>query len=199
MDEVKRYLNIDAADTTEDTKIDEFIVEARRLAERITGRKFITQTLIGYADAFHGHQDEEFWAGRRIGKMSDISGTSQAFLQLDHAPAQSISSIVIIDGDNNETTYSSDNYYLDNYDNSMFPRVYLKDSASPPVDLRYRNGVKVTWVAGYGASGSSVPSDIKSAIKKMTGHIFYNRGDCDDCAEKSGALSHLEEFIIKTL
>jgi uncharacterized phiE125 gp8 family phage protein len=55
LQEVKDSLRITSS--SEDSLITQYIVDARVYAENYTGRKFITQTLVGYADGFRGLRD----------------------------------------------------------------------------------------------------------------------------------------------
>jgi hypothetical protein len=194
--ELKEALRITSS--SEDTLLTQLIVDARTYAEDYTGRKFITQTLVSYADNLFG-QDVAWFSGYRVGsELSLYSGNRRA--QFDWTPAQSITSIVTIDIDNAETAYASSNYYLDNFDNNLYPYVNINDSSSIiGTSLRSRDAIKVTWVAGYGDNATDVPASIRRGIIMSASHLYTNRGDCDGaCIEQSGANQFLDKYRLLT-
>jgi uncharacterized phiE125 gp8 family phage protein len=48
--------------------------------------------------------------------------------------------------------------------NQQWPQTYTRDDA-----------VKITWVAGYGASAASVPAALRTALMLLIGHWYDNR------------------------
>jgi uncharacterized phiE125 gp8 family phage protein len=120
-------------------------------------------------------------------------------IDLDYTPAQSITEINTIDIDNSETVYASSNYYLENFDDDLHPRVRINDSSSIiNVNLRSNNAVKVEYVAGYGDNASDVPAAIRRGIIMIASHLYTNRGDCDgNCVEKSGANTYLDQYKLE--
>jgi len=175
LDELKASLRVTHA--AEDALLTQFIQDAREFAEIETGRKFITQTIVTYYTNFNYGGDELWWNGERTGAFVTIHGNFDA--EIEFGPAQSITSIDTVALDNSEAVYLSSNYYLDNYDDDLKPRVVLNDGATTPTDLRATNNIKVTWVAGYGATAADVPSGIRRAILILAGALYKNRGDCE--------------------
>ena len=55
--------------------------------------------------------------------------------------------------------------------------VLKKGEAWPSVTLAAANGVRVRYVAGYGAAGSNVPQAIRQAILLVIGSLYENRED----------------------
>lgn len=196
LQEVKDSLRITSS--SEDSLITQYIVDARVYAENYTGRKFITQTLVGYADGFRGYQDNWF-NGYRVGSEIELFRNGDRRIDLDYTPAQSITEINTIDIDNSETVYASSNYYLENFDDDLHPRVRINDSSSIiNVNLRSNNAVKVEYVAGYGDNASDVPAAIRRGIIMIASHLYTNRGDCDgNCVEKSGANTYLDQYKLE--
>lgn len=190
--ELKSALRITA--TNEDTLLTQLIVDARTYAEDYTGRKFITQTLVSYADNLFGRTIEWFSGYRTGSELSLYAGDKRA--QFDWVPAQSITSIVTIDIDNAETAYASSNYYLDNFDSNLYPYVNINDSSSIiGTSLRSRDAIKITWVAGYGDAATDVPASIRRGILMMASHLYTNRGDCDgSCVSNSGANQFIDKY-----
>lgn len=196
--QVKEHLRITASN--EDDLITEYIIAARQLAEDVTGRKFITQTLTGYLDNLGtGLVQGNWWSGTRTGTYFSHIMNNKAFMELDWTPCSSITSIYTIDDDATETLYASTNYYLENYDNDMHARVHLIENASYPTSMRSENAVKITYVAGYGATAASVPSKLRHAIKMMAAELYNKRGDCDDCAMSAGQMPILSQYKIQKI
>ena len=196
--EVKSHLNISGSD--DDTLITEYIKAARQLAEDYTGLKFITQTLEGYSDNWDGGATQgQWWSGRVEGAYFSHVLNGQGHVTLDHGPCQSITTFETIDQSNAASTFNSSNYYLENFDNRMFPRIHLNDGATLPTALRQHNGIKITYVAGFGDTAADVPSSIKHALKYMTAELYEKRGGCDDCVKESGMSPILKPYRIKTV
>lgn len=164
------------------------------MIERYTGRKLITQTLTGYAMPFNAN-DELWWEGYRTGHVNILNGPL-SHIQFDWGPVASVTSVESIDTDNVETAYAASNYYLDNYDDDIMPRIVFNSDAASPAGLRARDAWKVVFVAGYGANSTDVPADIRRALILLAGKLWGNRGVCDDgkCMTECGAAALLERF-----
>jgi uncharacterized phiE125 gp8 family phage protein len=147
--EAKLHLRVDISD--DDDLITSYIITARRRAEKISGRAFVTQTWDYVLDAFPAGDT----------------------LKIPFPPLQSITSIKYYDEDGTEYTVSSGDYYVDTYGEPG--RVVLKSSATwPSISLREANGVIVRFVAGYG-DADDVPEEFKQAIYLLVGHFYENR------------------------
>jgi len=191
--ELKDALRITA--TNEDTLLTQLIIDARVYCEDYTGRKFITQTIVSYGDNF-GSVDEEWFTGHRIASLQSIYSGKRCMI-MDWTPAQSITTVETIDSDNTESTYSATNYYLDNFDDNMNPKLILNDTADIPTSLRRSNNIKITWIAGYGDNATDVPASIRRGIIMAASHLYTNRGDCDgSCVTKSGANTFIDKYKI---
>jgi len=193
LQELKDSLRI--TNSAEDTLLTQFIEDARIYCENYTGQKFITQTITAYYDNMIGELGE-WWTGTRMGSVNDIYGEQHQVLE--YGPAQSITTVHTIDQSNSETLYTSTNYYLDDFDHGMRPKMILNVGSSITTNLRPKNNVKIVYVAGYGDAGSDVPSAIRRSILVMAGQIYANRGDCNgECAEECGAHRMLEQYRYK--
>ena len=197
--ELKAHLRIDHS--SEDSLLDEYITAARQIAEDYTARKFITQTITGYSDNFFSDSTakDNWWSGVRVGSYRTHIMNGTGCLSLDWGPVSSITSIHTITDDGTETIYASSNYYLDNFDQDMIQKIRLKDNSNYPTSIRDHNGLKVVYVAGYGATGATVPAKLRHAIKMMATKIYENRGDCAGCEEKSGQVAILDTYKISRL
>lgn len=149
-EELKLHLRADHA--AEDDYITALGIAARRYCERVTRRKFVTQT----------------WD-----VMFDRFPCDGAFVLPDFSPAQSVDSITYTDADGNSgQTVSPSDYVADVY--SEPPRIRLAYGASWPATRDTPNAVTVRVVVGYG-DPEDVPETIKSAIRLLVGHWYENR------------------------
>ena len=153
--EAKLHLKIDS-DTTDDNLITMLIQAAREQVESYTGRALITQTWDLIVDEFPKSEDDYCF-------------------YLYHCPVASITSIKYYDTSGVEQTLSSSVYGLDT---SVEPnRVYLKYGQSWPSVYDQPAVITVRFSAGYGASGSTVPAAIRSAMQLILGHLYEHRED----------------------
>lgn len=193
LDELKSSLRITR--NAEDALLTQYIVDARLLVERLTGRKLITQTITAYYDGACGGKGLPWWSGTMTGSESFLSGGQS--LTLEFAPVQSVTSLEAVEADNSENTISATTYYLDNYDDDMQAHIRAENGITP--GSRNENNLKAVYVAGYGSAGSNVPSAIRRAIITLAGALYSNRGDCDGttCADQCGATKMIGPYVIK--
>jgi len=191
LDEVKASLRI--TNTAEDALLTQYIEDATLYAEDFMGRKLINQTITSYYSTWNELQTLH-WNGVKVGSINHLSGGGSVDLQ--YAPAISITTVHLIDTDNSETLYASSNYYLDNFDNDVKPSIVLNEGASITGNLRAKNSIKVVWQAGYGTLATDVPSVIRRGILTLIGGLYSNRGDCSigDCAEGCGVNKMLKQY-----
>ena len=129
------------------------IISARELAERFTGRAFITTTLCLHLDAFPASSQLDWWDGVRDGVLPE----RQASITLARPPVQAVTSITYTDSVGVTQTVDSGHYYL------AGDRVILTPGNAWPSGAR-TGTVQITYTAGYGADPSFVPGAIRSAI-----------------------------------
>jgi len=147
--EAKAQCRIDSDD--EDALLTGYIRAARRVAERISRRALITQTLELVLDGFPAHRE----------------------IELPRPPLQSVVSVTYTDRDENEHALDSGSYLVDA--DSEPGRIVLKSGYSWPSDtLQSANGVRVRFVAGYGGA-EDVPEEYKLGVKLLVGHYYENR------------------------
>lgn len=152
--EARAQCRIDGTD--EDALLTIYIAAARGKAEQYTGRRLITQTWAQTLDAFP-------------------SG-SQAIL-LEVSPAASISSLQYIDTAGATQTLSSGAYVLDT-GRAVARLTPTPDTEWPTADDR-PNAVTITIVAGYGAAGTNVPSDLRAWMLLTIGFLYAQREAID--------------------
>lgn len=150
LSELKAHLRIDGTD--EDALLNAIIKTAREHVEAITRRALIQQTWQLILDGW--------W----------LSG---AILELPMPPLIGVDSIVYKDSAGTEYTLESSKYL---YDATDIGRLMLADGESFPTSELYPMGaVKITFKAGYGTSGDSLPEPIRHAIRLLCGHYYENR------------------------
>lgn len=148
--EAKLHLRVDIDD--DDTLISALIVAARQWVETVTSRALISQTWDMWLDAFP--------ASDRIA--------------VPMAPLQSITGIYYTPYGGVETTLSSSYFSVDI--RSIPGRVVLNSGYTWPGDtLIAVNGMRMRFVCGYGAAGSSVPQAIRQAMLLLIGCYYENR------------------------
>jgi len=154
-------MNSHITHSVEDTLMEKWITAGRELAEIYLRRSLINQTWELSYDHF-----------------------PRMPIALPRSPVSSITSITYYDYEDTATVISSDNYQLDV---SASPaRVGLTYGYTwPSVTLRSIDSVKIRYVAGYGAAGTSVPSVINDAIILYCTHRSENRsGEAEEAPKQ---------------
>lgn len=150
LDEAKVHLRINLSITDQDDYIDGLIAVATEAAESFTQRRLLTQTWIGYLDA---------WPGG-------------SFFELPFGCLQSVTSVIYKDRDGVPTIWDSSKYIVDL--TSSPGRVVLAYGESWPSETLYpSNPISIEFVCGY-ANATAVPSRIKHAIKVFITDLFNN-------------------------
>jgi len=169
--ELKNRLRIESSVTDDDALLLSLIKAAERTLESLYGLRFITQTLSLYRDdiPFRTVNDPVISQPYAL-PYQETSPLSEARISLNQFsllvyPVQSIESFEVIDEQNSTSTYLSDNYYLDEGSNPS--RLLKKPTSVWPTELfRPGSALKINFTAGFGASASDVPEEIKMAVLK---------------------------------
>lgn len=165
--EAKNWLKISSTVTADDDLVDALIKDAREYVERVTGRALITQTITEYWDGF-----------------PEASAKHPRVIFPHVAPVQSVTSLAYIATGSTPSTYtvwdntSNAKYWLDSVSGmtGIGPaRIIRNSDVEWPEVAEFMNCVRVVYVAGYGASGASVPGPLKEAIKRLVGLWYYGR------------------------
>lgn len=136
-----------------DTELGLILTTARKQVEADTYRRLITQTVVGYLDAFP--------CGPEI--------------ELRLAPISSVTSIAYTDDAGSSQTYASTRYTKDL--NSTPPRIILETNEQwEYTEQNTPNAVQITFVAGYGSTAATVPAAARLAIVEYAKIIW---GGCD--------------------
>lgn len=190
--EAKAHMRISTSG--EDALITSLIVAAREYCERLTDRAFINQTWEMWLDRFPVEPSRaDWWDGVREEPISH-SLRARRWLELPKVPLASVTSITTYADDSAQTAtvFAATNYIVD--ETREPGRVVLNTNATWPVDLRSAKAIKVIFIAGYGASGASVPGPIKQAMLMLVAHWFENRE-----AALVGSISKELEFATNQL
>jgi hypothetical protein len=175
--DAKLYLRIDPSDTTDDAQISALIKAARKYAETYTRRAFISQTWDLWLDQIPYGRDRAslpaWWDGV---KQAPVSLLSQAagVIEIPKSPVISVDSITTYDL--SDIGHATDLTTLVIQLETTPPIIFPKIGQIWPVPIRPRQGVKVGFTAGYGATAANVPGDIIQAIKLLVAHFYENRG-----------------------
>lgn len=151
LEEAKLHLRVDDDNTTEDDLIESLITVAREHAEAFTNRAFLQQTLRMKMDEF------------------------PCVIQLPRPQLISVSSIQYVDTAGVTQTLSASLYRVDS--DSDPARITPAYGQSWPSTQDITGAVTVTYVAGYGAAATAVPTGIRQAILMLIGTLYENRED----------------------
>ena len=150
--ELKAYMAMDSSVTAFDTMLAGFISACRDAIEKHSGRTFISTSFEMYLDSF----------------------PACGFIELIHPPVQSVTSIYYNqESDGVLTLLASSKYLVDTV--SLYPRIEPAYDESWPDTRAMINAVKVTYLAGYGATAAHVPQNIKSCIMAIAADLFEHR------------------------
>lgn len=138
-----------SANTTSDPMLAMLIASARKVAEDRTGRAFITQTWEKVLDAFPVNE-----------------------LELGMLPGQSIASVKYYDSAGALQTMDAADYVLDS--DTIPGWVLPAYGVSWPSTYGVAQAVIVRFLAGYGATGASVPSEIRMWISAQVAASYRN-------------------------
>lgn len=138
------------APLSEDAETARWITAARREAERISLRAFVSQTWRLLLDSF----------------------PCEGEIELPLPPLSSVTAITYLDENGDSQTVDADTYVVDA--SGAKGRVYLKYGESWPTTYCQPNAVQIEFVAGYGEP-ADVPEDFKSWILLNIGDRNENR------------------------
>jgi uncharacterized phiE125 gp8 family phage protein len=167
--------------SADDTLVGYLITAARQWAENYTGRAFITQSWQMALD-LGPVMMERWWDGVREGPVTGLDEITA--IALARPPLQAVTGVQYFDNCDNATVWPSSNYFVDTVREPG--RLALRLGATWPVPSRLTNGIIISYTAGYGADGTSVPEQIKTAIRQLIAHWYENRGEAATAATNRG-------------
>jgi uncharacterized phiE125 gp8 family phage protein len=148
--DAKAYMRIASTETAEDTVVAAMVSVAARTVEERTRRALLHTEYDLYLDA-----------------------VPTGAIEIPISPLASVTSITSYDSDDTATTMSSSEYQVDVA--SEPGRVIVRSGYSWPSDVREAQGIRVRFVAGYGATSTSVPAPLVQAVRLLAGGYYEHR------------------------
>jgi hypothetical protein len=187
--EAKAWLRIDGTD--EDVLLAVLITTAAQAAEQYLRRSLITQTWKLTLDLDCSGLD--LGEGVYDLPVTALHSGLPRVIELPKGPVQSITSVKTYDLDNTESTFSSANYSAD----TAGDRLVLAYGATWPSNLRPQAAAAITYVTGYGATSTNVPSPIKTGLLIHMASLYEQRGMCEDAMSlPPGAQQLLNQYRV---
>ena len=175
--EAKAFLKIEDDQVADEATVMALLRAAVRHVETYTGRLLITQTWRLTRDGWPRRTAslDQDWEGVREGVMVE-EGAS--FIEIPRPPLQSVTAVKLYDSADTESDVASTVYFVDT--DSEPGRVGLRTSQTwPATTLRPHAGIQITFVAGYGDHGATIPDDIMAGLRLVLAHFYDNRAACD--------------------
>lgn len=170
--EAKAHLRVDISD--DDAYIGTLITAAREWVEAYLDRTLVNTQWVMRLDSFPIGDIE-------LPRPPMVSSGTATSVTMTYAYSGSVTAVL-----------SSSVYRVDRNSTPGVVRP-LYNSQWPP-HVNDANAVAVTWWAGYGSSGSSVPASIRHAMLMLIGFWYENRG-----AVLVGSISKQLEFAVESL
>ena len=173
--EAKAHLRVDVSD--DDTYIGTLITAGREWCEQYLDRTLVHTQWVMRFDSFppDGTQDIELPR-----PPMSMAGTTTAV------------SLTFTSETGGTQAYSTNSFRVDR--NATPGAVKTLYGQTWPPHLMDDNAVSVTWWAGYGSAGSSVPAAVRHAILMLVGHWYENRSTV-----LVGSISKQLEFAVESL
>ncbi len=172
--EAKAHLRVDTSE--DDAYVQNLVTSAREWCEQYLDRTLVNTQWVMRFDSFPPDGTNDIELPR---PPMATAGTTTAV------------SLTFTYEDGTTATYSTASYRVDR--NSTPGAVKTLYGQTWPPHLMDDNAVSVTWWAGYGAAGSSVPAAIRHAILMIVGILYEKRA-----AAESGSLNEVP-FGVKSL
>jgi uncharacterized phiE125 gp8 family phage protein len=163
--EAKKQLEIDDADTAHDTYVDALLRAATGQAEQYLHRRLVTQTWKLYLNEF----------------------PSCDYITLPFGRLQSVTHLKYTDSDDDQTTFSTDNYSVDTV--SEPGQIVLKyEKVWPTVTLANNNALEIQFVCGYyigstWATATAYAANTQVMPTTENGLVYQSSGGTSDATE----------------
>ena len=181
--EIRDYLRLDEG--VDETLLITLLKMATQYVEKFTGRALINRTITLFIDGVD-EIDVALWEGTRVAPDMSIR---KRYIELPSTPVSSVSSISSFSDNDTETTFASTKYFVDTVREPA--RVYLRDGQAWPQSLRVANGLKIVYVAGYGANRTDVPEAIRLGILNIIAFNYEHRGDFEGVLRQTAMVQSL--------
>jgi uncharacterized phiE125 gp8 family phage protein len=172
LEEVKKHLRLSEADDTHDSHLLLLIEAAVERLEDDIDRQIISADYL---------QSQLSWC---------VGNETEGSIKLYKRAITSIASVTYYDSDDNLQTLDPSKYVFDSGRTRLWP---ARGEEWPALSEQSRpNNVEITFSAGYGESGNTVPRSMKSAVLLCVGKWFF------DPAQEGSAL-HSQEVAYERL
>lgn len=153
--EAKAHLNVSG--TSKDTYIESLIITVRRQVETYLRRALITQQWKVYYNCWQNKMQIPF------GRLQIVENESVV------VKYRNLSGTL--------TTLTESDYYwvVNDEDPGYIVRKY--DATFPELQYGRPDAIEIAFTAGYGATSSAIPEDIRHAMKLILTNYFEQRGD----------------------
>lgn len=151
--ELRQHVRQDLGD--DDDYLFAVVTAARQLVEQYLQRQLVTASWTLVLDSF----------------------PADGILELPRPPLQSVTSVRYYDTSRVLQTFAASNYYTHTFAGPDAPpgRLELADGAAWPTVFGGGGAVQVLYSAGYGASGVSVPGQIRQAVMLLAAELYERR------------------------
>jgi uncharacterized phiE125 gp8 family phage protein len=173
--EAKSHLRVDTS--TDDAYVGTLITAAREWTEAYLNRSLIHRQYVMTLESFPVSDDEVSLPMPPMATAGTTTAVSLTYTLQSGATA----------------TLSTATYRVSRYSTpGEIQTIY--GGTWPANQIEDENAVSVTWWAGYGATGSSVPASIRHAILMLVGYWYENRSTV-----LVGSISKPLEFAVESL
>ena len=173
--EAKAHLRVDVSD--DDTYIGTLITAAREWCEQYLDRTLVNTQWVMRFDSFPSDGTQDIELPR---PPMSLAGTTTAV------------SLTFTSETGGTQAFSTNSFRVDR--NATPGAVKTLYGQTWPPHLMDDNAVSVTWWAGYGSAGSSVPAAVRHAILMLVGHWYESRSTV-----LVGSISKQMEFAVESL
>lgn len=154
--DVKRHINLPSTYYGDDDWIGTTITAARLLVERQINRALVHQTWQMVLNKFPG---------------------SNKAIEIPLPPLSSATtdvSVTYYNSTNGQTTLSATDYQIQR---DRFGPSYLapRNTGNWPATYARPDAITIQFVAGYGSTATTVPANVRHALKMLVGHWYENR------------------------
>jgi hypothetical protein len=192
--DIQSHLKLDGS--ADQTLVESLVSAATKRIEQFIDRKIMNQHWSIYFDCFpREYNKNDWWDGARDGAVTELYSNGSP-LVLPFGPCATLSWVRGYDQTDGTLAVDSSNYSVDLI--GPRARVALKTGGQwPSATLRPVNGVHIRGVFGMSGTTSTIPHDIKHAIKITVANLYENRGDnTAPPTVPAGAQTFLEPYRI---
>jgi len=165
--EAKAHMRVDTSD--DDTLIGDMNTAARELAESFQRRSYINTTWRWTLDGFPGH----------IPKPPGFD--SQHNMRVPRSPLSSVSSIIYLTSTGATATLATTVYRVDT--DTEPGRISLQFGQVWPSTRQVNDAVTIAFVAGFGATSTSVPEKMRTAVKVLCSDMYERRSSQNETSK----------------